>query len=55
VLHADGQRFNGKAMFKLPAFQAGSGAMTMFAVNKRRAGRLLDGIEHNAMLEVHHG
>jgi hypothetical protein len=55
VLHADSQRFNGKAMFKLPAFQAGSGAMTMFAVNKRRAGRLLDGIEHNAMLEVHHG
>jgi len=55
VLHADSQRFNGKAMFKLPAFQAGSGAMTMFAVNKRRAGRLLDGIEHNAMPEVHHG
>jgi protein gp37 len=48
VLHADGARFDGKAMFNLPAFQAGTGAMTMFAVNKSRAGRLLDGVEHNA-------
>lgn len=31
------------------AFQQGSGSMTMFEVGKKRAGRLLDGVEHNGM------
>ena len=51
VLHADGTRFDGDAMFRRPAFEQGSGAMTMFAVGKARAGRLLDGTEHNAIPE----
>lgn len=31
------------------------GAFGVFRVGKSRAGRLLDGLEHNAMPEVHHG
>ncbi|WP_225206272.1 phage Gp37/Gp68 family protein [Novosphingobium huizhouense] len=52
VLHADGERFDGRAMFELGAFLAGKRAMTMMKVGKRTAGRLLDGIEHNEMPEV---
>ena len=52
VLHADGTRFDGGAAYRRPAFEAGSGAMTMFAVGKDRAGRLLDGVEHNGFPEV---
>lgn len=47
VLHADSTRFDGEAMFRRPAFEQGSGAMTMFSVGKKRAGRLLDGREWN--------
>ena len=47
VLHRDGTRFDGRAMYEFGAFQHGSRAMTMFAVGKGRAGRLLDGVEHN--------
>lgn len=54
VLHFDGDRFDGEAMYRRPAFEQGSQAMTMFAVGKRRAGRLLDGSEHNAMPEPRH-
>jgi hypothetical protein len=36
-------------MFEYGAFLQGTGAMTMFAVGKKRAGRLLDGVEHNGM------
>ena len=49
VLHGNGQRFDGRAMFERPAFEQGSGAMTMFAIGKARAGRLLDGVEHNGV------
>lgn len=49
ILHADGRRFDGRDRFSYGAFQAGTGAMTMFAIGKASAGRLLDGIEHNAM------
>jgi protein gp37 len=55
VLHADGTRFNGKQMYEREAFWQGKGAMTMFEVGKKRAGRLLDGVEHNGMPEVQHG
>lgn len=55
VLHRDGTRFNGKAMYELGAFWQGTGAMTMFEVGKKRAGRLLDGVEHNGMPQVQHG
>lgn len=47
VLHRDGERFDGKAMFERPAFEQGRGAMTMMAIGKKRAGRLLDGREWN--------
>lgn len=49
VLHNDGERFDGEAMFRSPAFWQGKRGMTMFAVGKKRAGRLLDGVEHNGM------
>ncbi|ODU71382.1 MAG: hypothetical protein ABT11_04240 [Novosphingobium sp. SCN 66-18] len=55
VLHRDGQRFDGEAMFRRPAFEQGAGAMTMFRIGKRRAGRLLDGVEHSAFPEPRHG
>lgn len=46
VLHTDGvQPRYGDPM----AFAAGKGAMTMFEVGKKIAGRLLDGVEHNGM------
>lgn len=53
VMHADGNRFDGEAMFRRPAFEQGRKAMTMFAVGKKAAGRLLDGVEHSAFPEVH--
>lgn len=46
VLHGDGRRFDGRAMFERPAFEQGSRAMTMMAIGKKRAGRTLDGIIH---------
>ncbi len=52
VLHNDGERFDGEAMFRPPAFWQGKRGMTMFAIGKKRAGRLLDGVEHNGMPEV---
>lgn len=52
VLHADGHRFDGEAMFRPPAFEQGRRAMTMFAIGKKRAGRLLDGVTHDAMPQV---
>lgn len=52
VLHADGRRFDGRAMYERPAFEQGSGAMTMFAVGKRRTGRLLDGRLHDGYPEL---
>jgi len=55
VLHDNGDRFDGTAMYRLGAFAAGSGAMTMMKVGKKRAGRLIDGVEHNGMPEVRHG
>jgi len=50
VLHADGSRH--RAVFL--AFLQGTSAMTMFAIGKRRAGRLLDGVTHDAMPEPRH-
>lgn len=52
VLHADGQRFDGEAMYRRPAFEQGSRAMTMFSIGKKASGRLLDGVTHDAMPEV---
>lgn len=52
VLHSDGQRFDGEAMYRLPAFEQGRRAMTMFAIGKKAAGRLLDGVTHDAMPQV---
>ena len=48
-LHVDGTRFDGQAMFRRPAFEQGSRAMTMMAIGKHRAGRLLDGVQHDGM------
>lgn len=48
VLHSDGTRHDPLAPM---AFAAGTGAMTMFEIGKSRAGRLLDGREHNDMPE----
>lgn len=49
VLHEDGTRHG---ILDRNAFLQGTGAMTMFEVGKKRAGRLLDDIEHNAMPEI---
>jgi protein gp37 len=49
VLHLDGTRFVEAAA--RGAYAAGSGAMAMFRVGKRRAGRRLDGVEHNGFPE----
>lgn len=46
VLHNDGAQ---PRHIDPMAFAAGKGAMTMFEVGKRTAGRLLDGVEHNDM------
>lgn len=52
VLHDDGTRFDGRAMYEMGAFLAGTGAMTMFKVGKKRAGRLLYGVLHDAYPEL---
>lgn len=52
VLHVDGERFDGEAMFRRPAFEQGRGAMTMMAIGKKAAGRTLDGVTHDAMPEA---
>ena len=49
VLHTDGSR---QGIADRNAFLQGTGAMTMFEVGKKRAGRLLDGIEHNGMPQL---
>jgi protein gp37 len=55
VLHQDGLRFGKDEWEKtregerILAFQAGHGAMTMFQVGKKAAGRLLDGVQHDGM------
>lgn len=46
VLHADGSRHH---THDRDAFLQGTGAMTMFEIGKKRAGRLLDCVEHNGM------
>lgn len=55
VLHRDGARFNGRAMFERPAFEQGARPMTIFSIGKKRAGRLLDGVQHDGMPEVARG
>lgn len=58
VLHANGERFDLDAYSRevrrsrRRMFEADFNAMTMFSIGKKRAGRRLDGIEHNAMPEV---
>lgn len=47
TLHADGTQYRNPAA--PGAYAAGSDAMLMFEVGKKRAGRLLDGVEHNGM------
>jgi hypothetical protein len=46
VLHSDGSRHH---TLEPRAFFGGTGAMTMFEVGKKAAGRLLDGVEHNGI------
>lgn len=46
VLHADGSRHR---HVDRNAFLQGTGAMSMFDVGKKRAGRLLDGVKHDGM------
>jgi protein gp37 len=55
VLHYDGKTFAGAARYANGTFTVGSRAMTMFPVGKARAGRLLDGVEHNGFPEVRNG
>ena len=60
VLHNDGRRFDLDEWSRFPveapgtirAFEQGYGAMTMMAIGKRAAGRLLDGALHDAMPEA---
>ncbi|PZU10034.1 MAG: hypothetical protein DI605_05385 [Sphingomonas sp.] len=49
VLHADGERFDGKRAYEFGAFLQGKRAMSMYAVGKRRSGRLLDGVQHDGV------
>ena len=46
VLHEDGKRLSHDAP---NAFLANTGAMSIYEVGKKKAGRLLDGVEHNGM------
>ncbi|MCC4299348.1 DUF5131 family protein [Aurantimonas coralicida] len=46
VLHRDGSQHDNTASM---AFRQGTGAMTMFAIGKKSAGRLLDGQLHDAV------
>ena len=46
VLHQDGSQHDNIASM---AFRQGTGAMTMFAIGKKAAGRLLDGQLHDAV------
>ncbi|MED5546090.1 MAG: phage Gp37/Gp68 family protein [Pseudomonadota bacterium] len=55
VLHRNADRFDGRAMFNRPAFEQGSGAMTMMAIGKRKAGRAIDGLEHDEYPEANRG
>jgi protein gp37 len=47
VMHADGTSFTDVTAPN--AFAAGSGAMQMFAIGKKKAGRRLDGVEYSGM------
>jgi len=49
VLHKNGTALSGSARYSFGAYAQGSGAMMMWPVGKKAAGRLLDGIEHNAL------
>lgn len=58
VLHTDGKRFELDAWSRQARhdsrgmFEAGFNGMTMYSIGKMAAGRLLYGVEHNAMPEV---
>lgn len=49
VAHRDGVVLRGRDRFEAGAYQAGTGAMLMFSVGKKRAGRMLDGREWNEL------
>lgn len=49
VLHQDGSRHGNIAPM---AFQQGTGAMTMFAIGKKAAGRTLNGVTHDGFPQV---
>lgn len=57
ILHTDGERFDLDAWSRQVrqgsrrVFEAGFNGMTMCSIGKKRSGRLLDGVEHNAMPE----
>ncbi len=52
VMHRDGRILRGHEMSTFEAYAVGSGAMLTMRVGKKAAGRLLDGVEHNAMPAV---
>ncbi|QOF71437.1 phage Gp37/Gp68 family protein [Aminobacter sp. SR38] len=58
VLHTDGERFELDAWSRQARhdsrrmFEAGLNGMTMYSIGKKAAGRLLYGVEHNAMPEM---
>lgn len=47
IAHRNGEIFRGAARYQFGAHLQGSGSMLMFPIGKARAGRLLDGVEHN--------
>lgn len=52
VMHQDGARFRDSAIYQSGAYAAGTGAMRLMHIGKRRAGRHLDGLEHSEMPEA---
>lgn len=64
ILWASGRRFDMDCWSRVPgtnrenlllAHQSGSGHMQMMRLGKKRAGRLLDGVQHDGYPEAHHG
>lgn len=52
VLHHSGERFEGRRAYDRDAFAAGSGAMLMFNIGKKLAGRRLGGVIHDGFPDV---
>ena len=51
VMHRSGERFEGDRFLDRRAYEGGNGAMLMFEIGKKLAGRRLDGQIHDGFPE----